>query len=177
MKKKKVYLAKSNHANPNELIILRKQLNDLGVEVVEYEGGQYSNKSMLECEYLIVLPADAKRVWELEEEITTEYSHDTGIRMLGKGLYTQISDFCNFTRYSDNIYIVFDNSMINNVGSPQTTKFHCAKHEDLEIYDENDYHNYGYSILSNEADTTITELFGGNKVQSSNQYMYLLAKR
>lgn len=180
MKKKKVYLAKSNHANPNKLISLRNQLKDLGVEIVEYKGGQYSNKALLECEYLIVLPSDDKATIELENELMSDINYYDGeekvIKVLGKGLYTQIEDFCNLTKYSDNVYIIFDESIPTLENDYQW--FYCGKHGEIDVYDEHDYINYGYSVLSSEKyDTTIDDLFGGNKVQSTNQYMYLLAKR
>lgn len=160
---KKVYLAKSNRANPSELIALRRQLKDLGLKVVEYEGGHYSNEAMLECEYLIVLTSESGSVFVP--------------KTLGKGLYTQIEDFCEFTKYSKNVYVIVDSTLNSDNGKDT---FYCRKHHSLEIRDEFNYLYYGLSNLVSD-ETTIEELFGGNIVQlsnqSSNQYMYLLAKR
>jgi hypothetical protein len=70
----KVYLAKSNRANPSDLITVRGELKKLeGIEIVEYSGGTYSHDSLSVCDYLVIVPQ----------------SNESPI-ILGKGLYEQI---------------------------------------------------------------------------------------
>jgi hypothetical protein len=74
----KVYLAKSNRANPDLVSRVRQALSKFPIQIVEYTGGQFSHAPMMECEQLVVVP-------DLEDE---------GV-IIGKGLYEQISKFGN----------------------------------------------------------------------------------
>ena len=76
----KVYLAKSNRANPDVVSSVRQIISKYNVEVVEFKGGAYSHKQLLECDMLIIVPS-MDTLWR-EEGIT-----------LGKGLYEQINVF------------------------------------------------------------------------------------
>lgn len=78
----KVYLAKSNRANPDVVSRVRQALSNFPIQIVEYTGGQFSHAPMMECEQLVVVP-------DLEDE---------GI-VIGKGLYEQISKFGNNNGY------------------------------------------------------------------------------
>lgn len=75
----KVYLAKSNRANPELVSRVRQTLSTLNVEIVEYTGGKYSHKEMLECEQLVIIP-----------DLSNKDDDDI---IIGKGLYEQIEEF------------------------------------------------------------------------------------
>ncbi len=77
--KTKVYLAKSNRSNPDDVSRVRTILSKFDVDIVEFTGGQYTNEQLLECDYLFVVP-------ELDN-----LSQDRAV--LGKGLHNQVSDF------------------------------------------------------------------------------------
>lgn len=84
----KVYLAKSNRANPDVVSRVRQALSKFPIQIVEYTGGQFSHAPMMECEQLVVVP-------DLDgEEI-----------VIGKGLYEQISKFGNNNGY-DYIFVI-----------------------------------------------------------------------
>lgn len=76
----KVYLAKSNRANPDVVSSVRQTLSKYDVEVVEFKGGAYSHKQLLECDVMVIVPA-TDTLWREE-----------GI-ILGKGLYEQLQAF------------------------------------------------------------------------------------
>lgn len=78
----KVYLAKSNRANPDVVSRVRQALSKFPIQIVEYTGGQFSHAPMMECEQLVVVP-------DLEDEDV----------VIGKGLYEQISKFGNNNGY------------------------------------------------------------------------------
>lgn len=72
----KVYLAKSNRANPDVVSRVRQALSKFPIQIVEYTGGHFSHAPMMECEQLVVVP-------DLNEEEV----------VVGKGLYQQIGKF------------------------------------------------------------------------------------
>ena len=90
----KVYLAKSNRANPDVVSSVRQTLSKYDVEIVEFKGGTYSHKQLLECDIMVIVPA-TDTIWREE-----------GI-ILGKGLYEQLEVF---EQHSDigNVMVVCD---------------------------------------------------------------------
>jgi hypothetical protein len=76
----KVYLAKSNRANPDVVSSVRQTLSKYDVEVVEFKGGTYSHKQLLDCDMMVIVPA-TDTIWREE-----------GI-ILGKGLFEQLEAF------------------------------------------------------------------------------------
>ena len=92
--KHKIYFAKSNKANPDHIILVREILGKFDVDIVEYKGGSYSHKPLLECDMLVVLPD------------LTEYEdlNETGVS-LGKGLFEQITAF-NVSKNKSKIFIL-----------------------------------------------------------------------
>jgi GTP:adenosylcobinamide-phosphate guanylyltransferase len=68
---KKIYLAKSNNANPNILYKVRSILSKFNVEVVEYSGGSYSHDLLLSCDELIVIPDISKTYNEMFSQLET----------------------------------------------------------------------------------------------------------
>ena len=110
--KPKVYLAKSNRANPELVSRVRQTLSKYDVEIVEFKGGQFSHKPMLECERLVVVPDLS------DEEI-----------VIGKGLYEQIIRFGRDKGYEYVFVIVEENLTYKEL-------------EQIEIIDSDDYIAY-----------------------------------
>lgn len=54
-KKKKVFLAFSNAADQEDLIQVRYLLNQEGVEIVQFENGNYDKSQMLDCDYVFLI--------------------------------------------------------------------------------------------------------------------------
>ena len=110
----KVYLAKSNKANPDLVSKVRQNLSQFEVEIVEFTGGTYTHKPLLSCELLIVVP-----------DLT---NNDI---IIGKGLFEQINEFINY-KDDENILIVtnFKNETI-----------FVDMVDDMYVDDGNDYVN------------------------------------
>lgn len=121
----KVYLAKSNKANPDVVARVRQTLSNYNLEIVEFKGGTYSHKPLLECDQMVIVPAE----FDVCEDYTT----------IGKGLYEQIEAFSRKTlRNSDNITVI--------TGDDCNT----AMIEDTVEIDEGDYINYAELYLSED---------------------------
>ena len=119
----KVYLAKSNKANVNDLLMVRSLLKDNSeIELLEYAGGEYTSRDSSGADLLISIPED-----------------NSNPIILGKGLYNQLKD-------NDNSYIVVTGSN-NNI---KVVKFDQSK---LEILNEDyiKYAAFDYSNLRIES--------------------------
>ena len=73
----KVYLAKSNKANPDLVAKTRQILSKFNIDILEFVGGNYSHDKMLECDILVVVP----------------YIDSNTQVVIGKGLFDQIEVF------------------------------------------------------------------------------------
>ena len=111
--KPKVYLAKSNRANPELVSRVRQTLSKYDIEIVEFKGGQFSHKPMLECEQLVVVP---------------DLSDEENI-IIGKGLYEQIERFGNSRGFEYVLTITSDNMFLKEL-------------DDIDIIDYEDYVEY-----------------------------------
>lgn len=127
--KTKIYLAKSNRANPDHVQAVRTTLKEFDVEVVEYKGGGYSHKPLLGCDMLVVLPELAN------PEEDAEYVP------LGKGLHEQIFAFQKHTNKCD-LLIVYE---CDERWGPSITGL-----DELDVADTDDYVNYSFAILDQE---------------------------
>jgi hypothetical protein len=121
--KTKVYLAKSNRSNPDDVSRVRTLLSKFDVDIVEFTGGQYTNEQLLECDYLFVVP-------ELDN-----LSQDRAV--LGKGLHNQVSDF--FFRNPDKFESVYCF-----IGDQKFKLFD----EEYDYLDYNDYVTHSSWLLS-----------------------------
>jgi hypothetical protein len=155
----KVYLAKSNRANPNLVSKVRQALSKFNVQIVEYTGGSYSSKQMLECEQLVVVP-------DLSDEDF----------IIGKGLYNQITEF---RRNKGLEYVMVlchdsDDLLVGDISS-------------MEVIDEDDYIAYGELTFDYETEKLV-DIFNdiydlnSNFVHSFNKnpnsnYYHLIAKK
>ncbi len=163
----KFYLAKSNKANPDDVMRVRQLLSKYDINVVEYTGGAYSHKPLKECNYLVIVPD--------MNNVKTE-SFGSYVK-LGKGLHDQIIYFTsqnNICSGRNNILVVKDTS-----DGDLTFSFF----EDLDLYlHENDYIDYSSAILKDEEFQLVSfmdNLFDF-KISSINSkgsnYYYLIGK-
>jgi hypothetical protein len=153
----KVYLAKSNRANPDVVSSVRQTLSKYDVEVVEFKGGAYSHKQLLECDVMVIVPA-TDTLWREE-----------GI-ILGKGLYEQLEAFDD---HSGRVMIVCDEELtIGNMG-------------DYWVENERDYIDYGLVEfyendndlkLSKHCDNMFTKKTNTTSISKSGYYHLLVKK-
>lgn len=114
----KIYLAKSNRANPDLVSRVRQTLSNFDVEIVEFKGGKFSHKPMMECEQLVVIP---------------DLSDDEDI-VIGKGLYDQIELFGNSKGFEYVLTITSDDMLLKEL-------------DDIDIVDYNNYVEYAILIF------------------------------
>ena len=140
---KRVYLAKSNRANPNLVSAVRQTLSKFDIELVEYIGGSYSNDLLLSCDELYIIP-------DLSKSFDDDYEGTWSVP-LGKGLYEQITSFQN------DVFIVTDYDGHIGIGG-----IHYDDIQDMviEIADESDYVDYAMFTVDTEfCDKTSWELY------------------
>jgi len=165
--KTKIYLAKSNRANPEHLMMVRKTLGNFDVEVVEFKGGAYSHKSLLKCDMLVILP-------ELEEDEDTDSYIDE--LPLGKGLHEQYFAFKEKNRNDCDILIVHECNDSWGVG--------VGPIDEIEPCDTDDYVNYSLAFITPDKCGPLADILenriGGSttstKSSSSSRYKLLLTK-
>ncbi len=139
--KSKIYFAKSNRANPNNVMLVREILSRFDVEVVEYSGGAYSHKPMLECDMLVVLP-------ELSDGEEDKDKETVG---LGKGLFEQINTFKRTNTNKSDLLII-------NYVNLHTKEVEYGDIEDMDCADQDDYINYGVIIFDTSYDGDVLTL-------------------
>lgn len=163
--KSKVYFAKSNKANPDHVMSVRALLSNYDIEIVEFKGGPYSHKPMLECDKLFILPD------------LSNYDEDEDVVGIGKGLHNQIEEWFNYNNY----YEVY---MIVNPGDD----YYLRRVTDLDIDDEDDYTNYSVAILDYNYTKTMTSYLNGffdkskevkpiSNKNSNSKYKYLVCSK
>jgi hypothetical protein len=147
---KRVYIAKSNRANPNLVSAVRQTLSKFDVEIVEFTGGYYTHDLLESCEELYVIP-------DLNDSFDDEYGGFWSVP-IGKGLYEQIEHFSGYNG-STEVFIVTD--FDNNVGvggiyyEGNDDDFHS-----ITVENENDYVKYAYlTINTNNAEIAPWELY------------------
>lgn len=164
----KVYLAKSNKANPDDVSRVRQILSRFELEVVEYKGGSYSHKQLNECEMLIVVP-----------DLTTFLDDIDNQVVIGKGLYEQINSFNKETEY---IFIVTTTE--NDVKFRFINDDFGSNTDFMEVIDDGDY--IDYAILELESNSTeliefMNEILDfpleESESVSISKYKYLLIKK
>jgi len=128
--KTKIYLAKSNRANPDHITMVRKTLSEFEVEVVEFKGGAYSHKPLLQCEMLVILP-----------ELDVSDDEDCYIEELplGKGLHEQYEAFKHKNKNKCDILII-DGCDAGWGASVNTI-------DELDVCDDTDYVNYSVALI------------------------------
>lgn len=147
--KSKVYFSKSNASDPILAAKVRKRLDALDVEIVEYSGyGSYDPAPMKACATLLILPPP--RTFDLERE---------WLFNVGRGQYEQVKHFMEDHDIADILIVTGyreNNVLIEQVG------IQVDPLEDIRIID-NDWKTK-YAVLEGEAcDCDLTEFFNLNK--------------
>lgn len=153
---KKIYLAKSNRSNPDYVQKVRGIIQDYNCEIVEYKGGGFSHRQMLECDMLIVVP-----------DLTRHEKDDGGQGIdtvgVGKGLFQQVEVYLDTYGDERPIYIVHD---CDNGWDPNISTLDTSDDDWGEVDDPNDYIDYGWLYIKPTCDmyenlsTIIGEFFG-----------------
>jgi hypothetical protein len=149
--KPNVYFAKSNLCNPQRVAEIRLALQDLDINVVEYEGGTYSNQKLIHSDYLIVCP--------YEEDIDYEGSY------IGKGLHKQIEDFDDL----DKTLVILPSS---------NTRLLVSKVAEIDINDEGDWKRKYATIQFDDTESVwLTSIFKfkekSNTINNSRRYLLI----
>jgi hypothetical protein len=167
--KTKIYLSKSNRANPDDVSRIRSiiQQYQKDIELVEFKGGSYSHKDLLSCDMLLIIP-----------DLTDFNSDYDDTIPIGKGIHEQIEAFRRVNKNKSDIIVV--NTVTENWNA-------CAPLYDLDILDTDDYVNYSAIVLNTDPDTgRVDDLDDiiktrfvsgdseGSQTIKSNKYMYLL---
>lgn len=89
----KVYLSRSNAADPAVFSIVKKVIEDLGHDVVTFNGGEYSKEPLLSCQAIVVVPGAEMlpSLGRYEDDGVTKLIDDCPD--VGKGQYEQCMDF------------------------------------------------------------------------------------
>ena len=165
----KVYFAKSNKANPDHIILVREILASFDVEVVEYKGGAYSHRPLLECDMLVVLP-----------DLTENEDYESEV-YLGKGLHDQIQAFKSTSSNKCDLFVInYVHEGSKEIGYGDIDEIDCA--------DPDDYVNYSVVLFNTNDDAQIGQLgatledrLGFNTSTPSrinkSRYKYLLASK
>jgi hypothetical protein len=133
---KRVYIAKSNRANPNLVSAVRQTLSKFDVEIVEFTGGAYSHDLLESCEELYVIP-------DLSEAYDDDFVGFWSVP-IGKGLYEQIEHFSGYNGGSE-VFIV------TSFGEKIGGLYYEGNDENgysIDIENENDYVNYAYITIN-----------------------------
>ena len=120
----KVYLAKSNKANPDLVAKTRQILSKFNIEILEFKGGNYSHDIMLECDMLVVVP----------------YIDSDGSVIIGKGLFDQMEAFEE--TIGDEYVCVISNP----------DNFIIKEIKDIDVINITDYVNYAYVHFNGNGD-------------------------
>lgn len=152
----KVYLSKSNASDPDVVAYVRKRLTQLGVTIVEFHGGPYDKRSVLEAEYLVIVPP-ARTLGNKEkygdEWIWNYGSSQAGSYDVGRGQHDQIEMFRDH-RSSDKILLV-EEVKIAGSGQSTTVDLYVDEYSDIDVEDINWEERYSY--VSMEGNTQLIE--------------------
>jgi len=116
----KAYLAKSNRCNPTDYSVARQVIKNSGAELVEHNGGSYSNDNLLSSDIVIVLP-----------EISTSPVN------LGRGLYEQMISALD---HNIPVWVIVENAVL----LPRVAR---VSQSDLRLLGNNDYINWARLTL------------------------------
>lgn len=128
----KVYLSRSNEADPNQVDVVRAALNEIrNIDLRMYQGGKYSNHDVVNADYLILVPP-------MHSTLHKQDNKRLDI-IIGKGQYQQIEDFADITEIgSTNIPKCYAALFI----SPKEFML-CAVETNLSTLWHGDYKSYG----------------------------------
>lgn len=120
-----IYFAKSNRCDKKLVASVREYLLDLDLDVKEFTGGTYSNKTLLESDWLIILPEELGRQTKV-----------------GKGLYGQINEFQR-AKSETKILIIREIQYVTQMGERKIVDIDIDGYTRSLIMDIDDWINYG----------------------------------
>lgn len=152
MKQPKVYLAKSNRANPDVVSRVRQALSKFPIQIVEYTGGQFSHTPMMECEQLVVVP-------DLDDEEI----------VIGKGLYEQINKFGRNKGY-EYVFVINDEEDLT-----------YKELEQIDIIDYEDYIAHAIIQFRRGNDEKLVscfeDIYGVTTTKSDSNFYHLIGRK
>jgi hypothetical protein len=152
--KQKIYLGKSNRANPDVVSRVRSILKKYDLEILEYKGGRYTDDDLLESDFMIVIP-------DMDNIVIGDYFINTTI---GKGLYGQIDEFLVASRNTINISVVIKYNdkpgeviigKFSSMGSPNFGNY--IKYSSIESTGTLELHEYLDNIIKVERSKNVKE--------------------
>jgi hypothetical protein len=161
-----IYLAKSNRANPDIVMAVRNILSRFDVTIVEFKGGAYSHKPLLECEMLVVVP-----------DLSDDESNEEWVNV-GKGLFNQVQAFILENKKCDLLVVNYYHEGTKELG--------LGEFDDFDIADEDDFVNYGSLCFKDNDLGTLSQVLENRldpkKVNSTDsskrtRYRLLLTKK
>jgi hypothetical protein len=156
----KVYLAKSNRANPDVVSSVRQTLSKYDVEVVEFKGGAYSHKQLLECDVMVIVPA-TDTLWREE-----------GI-ILGKGLYEQLQAFEQHSDIGDVMMVCDAELTVGEINS-----YWVENDDDYIDYGLVEFYENDENVkLSKHCDNIFTKKTVSSSSTSNSGYYLLIGKK
>jgi len=91
-----VYLSKSNASSFEVYSLCKQKLLSLGHNVLEFTGGEYSNKELLRADFLFIVPPEKVIGAPSSNDGNFNYNNDSSdCYEIGKGQTQQILDFAN----------------------------------------------------------------------------------
>ena len=75
-----IYLSKSNRANPDYVMLVRRHFEELGYGIIEHQGGEYNESLLYQCKTMVMVGIDPATVAK------------EGWVTVGKGQYNQLKN-------------------------------------------------------------------------------------
>lgn len=142
MSKIKVYLAKSNLCDPDDITMVRNLLKDDNIELLEYRGGEYTDDDLLKADYMVVLPYHNS--WHIKGGNWKCF--------VGAGVYKQMVTFGKYEK----IFFIND-----------VEDFTYARIQSVEIYNQRDYKTeHGLvTVMGPHMDLRDTDIFKSKPIE------------
>jgi hypothetical protein len=122
----KVYLSRSNASDPEVCSYVRKRLEQLGLDIIEFHGGVYNKQSVLEGEYLIIVPPRGTTGPKLKDSDGNKWDYlepsSASSYYIGRGQTEQIQEFL---KEKDNTEVLLVESV------------HVDKDGEIRVYTDN----------------------------------------
>ena len=126
----KVYFSKSNSVSKETVEKIRRYILKFDITLKEFTGGAYSNSTMDDCEFLIVLPPPLQKRRPGVSEIAN----------VGRGIFQQTQYFYNNKKKIKNILIITAYGLCDN---RDIAYIEFSTPEFWNVRNQMDYVNYG----------------------------------
>lgn len=173
----KVYLSRSNASDPEVCSYVRKRLEQLGLDVIEFHGGVYDKQSVLKGEYLIIVPPRGTTGPKLKDIDGNKWDYlglsSASSYYIGRGQTEQIQEFL---KEKDNTEVLLVESV--HIDKDGEIRMYTDTLEDVNVEQNNWEDQWAYLSMDSDADlvenkldidpdtvvakTTSTILYSGN---------------